>query len=53
MHGKHPSELTREEVAKFKMYQEFKLKSGEPIEHDVIYLPSGGMKPCLQCGNLT
>ena len=53
MQGKHPSQLTAEEAHKFNFYRQYKLKNGEPIEEDIIYLPSGGMKNCLQCGHLT
>ena len=52
-HGKHPSQLTPEEANKFNFYRNYKLQHGEPIEEDIVYLPSGGMKNCLQCGELT
>ena len=52
-HGKHPSQLTPEEANKFNFYRTYKQQHGEPIEDDIVYLPSGGMKNCLQCGELT
>ena len=53
LHSKHPSDLTPEEVEKFKFYQQYKLQRGEPIESDVIYQPCGGARNCLHCGNPT
>ena len=53
MHGKHPSELDPDEAHKFNFYKEYKIKNGEPIEEDLIYLPCGGLKNCLHCGQLT
>ena len=53
MFGKHPTSLTPEEVSKFKIYQRQKLKNNDPIENDVIYQPIGGIRTCIQCGNLT
>ena len=54
MHGKHPSELNTEEIAKFKLYQQYRRRNGDPpIEEEIIYLPAGGLRTCMQCGNLT
>ena len=53
MFGKHPTSLTPEEVSKFKIYQRQKLKNNDSIENDVIYQPIGGIRTCIQCGNLT
>ena len=54
MHGKHPSQLTPDEVRKFKLYQEYKARNGEPpIEEDIIFQPCGGLRTCVQCGQLT
>ena len=53
MFEKHPSQLSPEEITKYKLYQEYKLRNGEPpIEEDIIYVPSG-MRNCLHCQNLT
>ena len=43
LHGKHPSDLTPEEVEKFKFSQQYKLQRGEPIESDVIYQQVEGL----------
>ena len=53
MHDKHPDELNKEEVEKFNFYIRHKMNTGDPIEHNVIYLPMGGLRNCMQCGNLT
>ena len=53
MHGKLPSQLSSEEIKEFKFYQQFKLDNGDPIEEDDAYLPLGGLRTCVQCGNLT
>ena len=37
---KHPSELTEEEIANFNVYLKWKQDAGEPVETDLIYLPS-------------
>ena len=49
---KHPSELSEEEVAKFKCYLQRKKELGEPVETDVIYQPSSP-RDCLHCGHPT
>ena len=49
MHGKHPSELNREEADKLKQYMKWKCDRGEPVETDVIHVPSD-MRDCLHCG---
>lgn len=49
---KHPSDLTREETEKFKFYLDYKRREGEPVETDIIYLPSS-MRNCLHCGHPT
>ena len=48
IYGKHPSELTLEETEKFNWYLEHKRNCGEPVESDIIYLPST-MRNCLHC----
>ena len=53
MFSKHPKNLTPEEVAKFNIYKERKKQIGEPLESEVIYLPTGGIRTCLNCGELT
>ena len=46
---KHPCDLTKEEKEKFKFYLDYKRREGEPVETDIIYLPST-MRECLHCG---
>ena len=53
MFGKTPSQLNNEEISEFKYYQEFKLSNCDPIEEDAAYFPVGGLRNCLQCGQLT
>ena len=53
MFSKHPSKLTPEEVTKFNTYKERKKQIGEPLESEVIYLPIGGIRTCVNCGELT
>ena len=53
MFAKHPSSLSQEEVQKFKAYRSHKIQKSEPIESEIIYLPSGGIRNCLNCGELT
>ena len=50
---KHPSELRQDEVEKFKQYRKDKAQIGEPLESEEIYLPSGGLRTCLNCRELT
>ena len=52
MHGKHPSDLNHDEVAKFNLYIQWKRERGEPIETDVVHCPSG-IRDCLHCGHPT
>ena len=51
-YSKHPSELTHDEVQKFEFYLKWKCQNGEPVESDIVYLPSS-MRNCLHCGHLT
>ena len=53
MFTKHPSQLLPEEVTKFDFYTNMKIRYGEPLESEVIYLPIGGIRTCLNCGELT
>ena len=53
MFGKHPSHMTQEEVDKFKLYQQLKIRDGDSIEEDIVYQPIGGVRTCVQCGHLT
>ena len=53
MFCKHPSKLTEEEFQRFNYYKNRKINIGEPIEEDIIYLPIGGIRTCLNCGELT
>ena len=50
---KPPSQLTTDEAQKFKKYQEDKTEIGEPLEAEVKFLPIGGIRTCLNCGELT
>ena len=50
---KHPSELSQEELEKFKQYRGDKAELGEPLENEDIYLPIGGFRTCLNCRELT
>ena len=51
-YDKHPSDLSREEREKFKFYLQHKRSCGEPVETDVVYLPTS-MRSCLHCGHPT
>jgi len=51
-YDKHPSDLSREERDKFKFYLQHKRSCGEPVETDVVYLPTS-MRNCLHCGHPT
>ena len=51
-YGKHPSELSPEECEKFNWYLEQQHNRGEPVESDIIYLPSS-IRNCLHCILLT
>ena len=53
LHQKHPSQLSPEEIDKFNMYRRYKIDQGQPIEEELMYLPSGGLRNCMQCGHLT
>ena len=51
--SKHPRDLTPEEIQKFETYRNRKIQIGEPIESEIIYMPSGGIRTCQNCGELT
>ena len=53
MFKKHPDQLTQEEIIKFNHYKKFKAEMDDPLETNVVYLPLGGLRNCLVCGNLT
>ena len=53
MFAKHPSQLRPHEVEKFNYYRKRKSQIGEPLEQEIIYLPSGGLRTCLNCRELT
>jgi hypothetical protein len=53
MFGKHPGQLTPDENLKFQLYQDHKIKVGEPLETEIIYLPIGGIRMCVNCRELT
>ena len=48
-YGKHPSELSQEEIVQFNTYLKWKHDIGEPVQDDLIYLPSM-IRDCLHCG---
>ena len=50
--AKHPSELGQDEVQKFNQYRKDKAQIGEPLESEDIYLPIGGLRTCLNWGDL-
>ena len=51
--GKHPQELTPDEAVRFQMYQKDKIQIGEPLENEIVYLPIGGIRTCVNCGEFT
>jgi hypothetical protein len=51
--SKPPSQLTADEAQKFNQYQEDKIEIGEPLEAEEKFLPIGGIRMCLNCGELT
>ena len=53
MFAKHPSQLRPHEVEKFNYYRKRKSQIGEPLEQEIIYLHSGGLRTCLNCRELT
>ena len=53
MFAKHPSNLTADEVHKFNFYKNHKMQIGEPLESEIIYLRIGGIRTCINCGELT
>ena len=53
MFRKHPEKLTPEENLKFQLYQQHKIRIGIPLETEVIYLPIGGIRMCVNCRELT
>ena len=53
MFGKDPSQLEADEALKFKMYRMNKIQKGEPLETEVIFLPIGGIRTCVNCRELT
>ena len=53
MFAKHPSVLLPEEVDQFNCIRNHTKQVGKPFESDELYLPSGGVRTCLNCGQLT
>ena len=53
MFEKHIDDLTPEDTHKFNFYRRHKTEIGEPLETEMIYLPVGVMRLCLNCGELT
>ena len=51
--GKHLDDLTPDEFNKFNVYRIHQSQIGKPLEEQTIYLPNGGMRSCLNCGELT
>ena len=52
MFNNHPDALTQEEIIKFNHYKSWKRESGDPLENNPIYLPTGGLRKFLVCQNL-
>ena len=52
MFSKHPSELVKEEIVKPNSYCTWNGECGEPVETNVVHLPST-MRDCLHCGHPT
>ena len=50
---KPPSQLTADEAHRFKQYQQDKTEIGEPLEAEEKFLPIGGIRTCVNCGELT
>ena len=48
----HPSQLLPNEVERFKKYIKQKRDMGEPVESDLLYLPTS-MRNCVHCGHPT
>ena len=48
----HPNQLLPEEVKKFKAYIDRKREMGEPVESDLLYVPTS-MRNCMHCGHPT
>ena len=53
MFQKSPYLLSPEEIDKFKIHRKWKTENGNPFESDLVYLPSGGMRQCLHCDQIT
>ena len=51
--NKHPRALSAAEIEKFNHYRNWKDMNGEHVEDDIVYLPAGGMRNCVNCGELT
>ena len=50
---KHPDLLQPDEIVKFNNFRKYKSEIGDPLETNVVFLPIGGLRKCLVCGNLT
>ena len=50
---KHPDQLEQDEIVKFNHYRKWKTEMGDPLESNIVYLPTGGLRNCLVCGHLT
>ena len=53
MFAKHPSVLLPEEVDQFNCIRNHAQQAGKPFEAEERYLPSGGLRTCLNCRQLT
>ena len=51
--AKHPSELRQDKAEKFKQHIQDKAQIGEPLESEEIYLPTGGLRTCINYRELT
>ena len=50
---KHPDLLQPDDIIKFNHFRKYKSEIGDPLETNVVFLPIGGLRTCLVCGNLT
>ena len=53
MFAKHPSALLPKEVDQLNFLRNHLYQVGEPLETNSVYLPSGGVRTCMHCRELT
>ena len=52
--GRHPDDLTPEEYNRYNTFRRQQSQIGKPLEEQIINLPSGGMRSCVNwSGELT